>query len=299
MVSAQQASTTTGILLYSLGVFFFALNDALGKWLVAEYTVGQLMLLRTVGAVLILAPLIWTAGASLVRRDQMGLQVARILFMAADTYAFYYSTRYLPLADVMTYYMAAPLIITALSVPFLGEAVGPFRWAAVSVGFIGVLIALQPTSAAFSIHAVIALFGSVMYALAVTVTRRLRDTHWLQLVAWQFAGAGLIGSMTAPFGWVTPSLVDLGLLFLLGIVAIACFICITMALARTPASVLAPFQYAAIVWAGILGWLVWGDVPTWPIVIGNLVIVASGLVIFYREAIHGRAVVAEGVEPIP
>jgi S-adenosylmethionine uptake transporter len=298
MSPAPPGGNTTGILLYSLGVFFFALNDALGKWLAADYTVGQLMLLRTTGAVLILGPLIWQTGAALFRREQMGLQIARVLFMAADTYAFYFSTKALPLADVMTFYMAAPLIITALSVPLLGEKVGVFRWAAVSAGFVGVVIALEPTGAAVSPSALIALFGAVMYALAVTVTRSLRDTHWLQLVFWQFAGAGLIGAVTSPFGWVTPSLLDLSLMFLLGIVAIVCFISITRALARTQTSVLAPFQYAAIVWAGILGWMIWGDIPTWNIVLGNVIIVASGLVIFYREAVRGRSV-ADRVEPIP
>ncbi|MBT9290484.1 DMT family transporter [Prosthecodimorpha staleyi] len=289
---------TTGILLYSAGIFFFALNDALGKWLVADYSVGQLLLLRTIGAVFVLAPLIWMHRPALFGGGQTGLKLARVACMAADTFAFYYSTLYLPLADVMTFYMAAPLLITAIAVPFLGEKVGIWRWSAILVGFVGVVIALKPTGAAVSMVSLIALFGSTMYAAGVTITRALKDTHWLQLVTWQFAGAGLTGLVTAPIGWVTPGPVDLILLFLLGVVAVVCFILIVRALSNTPASVLAPFQYSSILWAAVMGWLVWGDVPTREIVIGNAIIVASGLYLFYRERRRGSDV-ADRIEPIP
>lgn len=298
MDGASQKAHVIGILYYSIGVFLFAMNDALGKWLVADYSVGQIMLLRTVGAGFLLVPLLIIHRPRLLDTDQLGLKLTRVACMAADSFAFYYSTRYLPLADVMTFYMAAPLIITALSVPFLGEKVGIFRWAAVVVGFVGVLIALRPTEAAFSGAALIALFGASMYAGGVAITRKLRDSHWLQLVTWQFVGAGLIGAVVSPFSWVPPTAGDVSLMFVLGLVAMSCFIMITQALASTPASVLAPFQYTSIVWAVLLGVMIWGDVPTAGIVIGNIVIVASGLVIFYREHRRGRHV-ADGIEPIP
>ncbi|CAM5764424.1 DMT transporter permease [Labrys miyagiensis] len=288
MTSPRQAgigivSVRMGIALYLTGVFFFALNDALGKWLVADYSVGQLMLLRSVGAAVVLLPLAWHLKVDLFDFSQWRLQIVRILCMAGDTFAFYYATRTMPLADVMTFYMAAPLIITALSVPLLGERVEPFRWAAVLAGFIGVLIALQPSAALFSSASPIALFGAVMFGLAVTVTRRLRRTHWLPLVVWQFAGAAVIGGATLPFAWTTPDWFDTGLMFLVGIVAMLCFICITRALSMAPAATLAPFQYSAMVWATLMGWLVWRDIPTLPIVVGNVIIIGSGLFVFYMD----------------
>lgn len=289
---------TTGILFYSAGIFFFSVNDALGKWLVADYTVGQLMLLRTVGAMLILGPMIWREGFPLFDRRRLGLQILRIVAMAADTFAFYWATISLPLADVMTFYMAAPLVITVLSAVFLGEKVGVHRWTAVAVGFVGVVIALRPTEAAFSAAALIAFLGAVLYAFGVATTRKLREVHWLQLVVWQFGFAGLVGGAAAPAGWVTPGPFDLGLMFLVGITAMVCFILITKALRTTPASVLAPFQYTAIVWAALLGWAIWGDVPTVEIVVGNLVICLSGLYVFHRERVLAKANAVE-VEPIP
>jgi S-adenosylmethionine uptake transporter len=189
----------------------------------------------------------------------------------------------MPLADVMTFYMAAPFIITVLSVPLLGERVELFRWAAVLAGFVGVVVALQPSAAAFSPSALIALFGATMFALAMTLTRMIRDTHWLPLVAWQFSGAGLIGAATLPLAWVAPTAFDLSLMFLTGLVSMVCFTCVTRAFHLAPASLLAPFQYSAMVWAMIMGWLVWRDVPTLPILVGNAIIISSGLYVWWRE----------------
>ena len=277
-----------GVVLYLVGVGLFAVNDALGKWLVADYGVGQLMMLRSIGAGVVLAPMILSLKVKLVDRRQAPLQVARVLCAAVDTFAFYYATRFMPLADVMTFYMATPLIVTALSAPLLGEKVERFRWIAVLIGFVGVLIALRPSPQMFSWGAPIALFGATSFALSQTLTRELRGIHWLPLVFWQFIGGGLLGAATIPWAWATPSLFDLALMFLLGVVAMVCFVFIVRALALAPASVLAPLQYSAIVWAAILGWLIWRDAPTLPILVGNAIIIASGLYV----ATRGKMVLA-------
>jgi S-adenosylmethionine uptake transporter len=287
-----------GIAFYLVGVFLFAANDALGKWLVADYAVSQLLLVRSVGGIAMLLLFARIAGHRLALNGQWPLQGARILFLTGDTFSFYYATRALPLADVMTFYMAAPLIVTALSGPLLGEKVGPYRWGAVIVGFIGVLIALAPTGAAFQPSALIALFGATMFALSLTVTRKLRDSHWLPLVTWQFIGAGLVGAAASPFVWVTPDTIDTGLMLVVGFVSAICFVCITRALALAPTSLLAPFQYSAIVWAGILGWIIWHDAPTPRILLGNGIIIASGLFVLYRER-RKHVSVGDRVEPIP
>jgi S-adenosylmethionine uptake transporter len=241
------------------------------------------MMLRSVGAGLILVPMAASLRVNLFAVGQAPLQALRIVCMAADTFSFYWATRSMPLADVMTFYMAAPLIITALSAPLLGEKVERFRWIAVAIGFVGVVIALRPSPQTFSWASPLALFGATMFALGQTVTRRLRRTHWLPLVVWQFAGAGVIGAATTPFAWRTPTGFDLALMFLVGVVSMACFIFITRALAMTRAAVLAPLQYSSIVWASIMGWIVWRDTPTWPILLGAAIIVGSGLFV----AAHG------------
>ena len=283
-----------GVALYLIGVFLFALNDALGKWLVADYGVGQLMLLRSIGAGAVLAPMVLALRVSVVEAPQAPLQILRVLCMAGDTFAFFTATRFMPLADVMTFYMAAPLIVTALSAPLLGERVERFRWIAVAVGFIGVVIALKPTPQMFSPAALLALSGATMFAVGQTLTRKLRGAHWLQLTVWQFAGAGIIGAATIPFAWTAPGARDLGLMLLAGIVSMACFILLTRALALARAAVLAPLQYSAILWAAIMGWLVWRDAPTLPIIAGNVIIIGGGLFLLARGRRAGTAAAPSG-----
>jgi S-adenosylmethionine uptake transporter len=285
MTEAALASRRRGVVYYLIAIFFFALNDALGKWLVADYAVGQLLALRAVGAAFVLAPMAWRLKIDLTDRRQLGLQVARVLFMALDTFCFYYATRTMPLADVMTFYMAAPIIITALSAALLGEEVEPLRWGAIVIGFVGVVIALKPSVHILSTASPLALLGAIMYGLSQTITRALRGLHWLHLVVWQFGGAGLVGAATLPFAvaLVWPGPFDLMLMFLLGIVAMICFVFMTKALALTPASVLAPFQYTAILWATMLGWLIWRDGLSPAVAVGNALIIASGLVVLSAE----------------
>lgn len=278
-----EAARRRGVIFYLLAIFFFALNDALGKWLVADYAAGQLLALRTVGAAFVLAPMVWRLKVDLTDKRQLALQIARVLFMAIDTFCFYYATRSMPLADVMTFYMAAPIIITALSAALLGEQVEPVRWAAIAIGFLGVVVALKPSAQILSTASPLALLGAVMYGLGQTITRALRGVHWLHLVVWQFGGAGVIGAATLPFAFVVPGPFDLMLMFLLGVVAMICFVFMTKALALTPASVLAPFQYTAILWATILGWLIWRDGLSLPVALGNALIIASGLVVLSAE----------------
>jgi S-adenosylmethionine uptake transporter len=278
-----------GVGLYLAGVFLFALNDALGKWLVADYGVGQLMMLRSIGAAFVLGPMVLALRPALIPVPSPALQVLRVGCMAVDTFAFYLATRSMPLADVMTFYMASPLIVTALSAPLLGEKVERFRWIAVGIGFVGVVIALRPSPQMFSWGSPLALFGATMFALGQTLTRKLRGAHWLQLTVWQVAGGGLIGAATVPFAWTTPGAFDLGLMALVGIVSMVCFIFITRALALALAAVLAPLQYSAILWATLMGWLVWRDTPTLPIIVGNAVIIAGGLYLAARGRAEGKA----------
>jgi drug/metabolite transporter (DMT)-like permease len=185
--------------------------------------------------------------------------------------------------------MAAPLIVTALSAPLLGEKVEPFRWIAVAVGFAGVVVALRPSPQMFSWASLLALFGATMFALGQILTRKLRGAHWLQLTVWQFVVGGLAGAATVPFAWTSPGAFDLGLMALVGVVSMVSNIFITRSLALARAAVLAPLQYSAILWPALMGWIVWRDAPTLPIIVGNAVIIGGGLFLLRQ----GRAEAAE------
>ena len=195
---------------------------ALGEWLVKGYGVGQLMMLRLIGAARQDADIL-SLRVKLIDPRHGWLQVLRIFFSAVDTFAFYDATRIMPLADVMTFDMATPLIVTALSAPLLGEKVERFRWIAVLIGFVGVLVALRPSPQMFSWAAPLALFGNDVRAQSDDHPRSPRPPLAAAGV-WQFAGSGLIGAAIVPFAWTTRTMFDLGLMFLVGIVSVACFI---------------------------------------------------------------------------
>lgn len=287
-----------GMGLYLVGVFFFAANDALAKWLVVDYGVAQMLFVRSFGGLAMLLPIAWFVRVSMRLNGSLWLHLVRILVQTADSYCFYLATRSLPLADVMTFYMAGPIMLTAISALVLGERVGPYRWSAVAVGFIGVVVALAPTGHTFQWGAAVALLGATFFATSLAITRKLRDTHPLALVTSQYIGSGLIGGAFSPLQWATPTPLHLGLMLVLGIVSAGCFFLIAKALSLAPASLLAPFQYSAILWAAIFGWMFWHDTPTMRIILGNLILIGSGLFVFYRERRLAISV-SDRVEPVP
>ena len=267
-----------------LGILLFSLNDVLGKWLVATYSVGQVLMIRSAAALVVLMPFLWQIGwRPLVQVERSGMQALRVLLSSVEVYAFYFAVSYLPLADVMTFWLAAPIYVAALSPFMLGEKVGWRRWTAIFIGFCGVIVALEPSAATLTAPALISIFGSFCFAFMMLSGRALRGTPDITLVFWQTIGAGLLGLATAPFGWVTPSGFDFSLLAFLGVVALLAHVCVNRSLKLADAATVTPFQYTLLVWAVVFGWLVFGDIPRTAMLAGAAIIVAAGLFIFFRE----------------
>ncbi|MBO9655638.1 DMT family transporter [Agrobacterium sp. SOY23] len=293
--------TGLGVAVMLLGMLLFALNDAMGKWLVATYSQGQVILIRSAAALVILVPIVWRAGLSgLVNIERPGLQVARVFFSTAELFCFYFAVAALPLADVMTYWLAAPIYVAALSPFLLGEKVGWRRWTAIAIGFVGVLIALKPSSASLTSAALFSILGSAAFAFMMLSGRQLRNTPDTVLAFWQIIGAGLAGIVAVfmtPSGWLpVQSSFDLAFLGLLGVVAMTAHVLVNRALKLADAATVAPLQYTLLLWAVIFGWLFFGDVPQTSIVVGAGLIVLSGLYIFFREnSLKRRRETAEGL----
>ncbi|WP_430512037.1 DMT family transporter [Pannonibacter phragmitetus] len=268
-----------------LGMFLFALNDAMGKWLVASYSVGQVVLIRSIAALIILAPFLLASGLRpLLKPERPGMQAARVAFSTFELFCFYYAVTYLPLADVMTYWLAAPIYVAALSPFLLGEKVGWRRWSAIAVGFIGVIIALNPSSAMFTPPAILSIAGAAAFAFMMLSGRSLRGTPDKTLVFFQTAGAGLAGLAMAPFDWrPIASMEDALLLSLLGIVAMSAHIMVNRALKISDAATVAPLQYTLLLWAVVFGWYFFGDLPKPSMILGAALITGAGLFIFFRE----------------
>jgi drug/metabolite transporter (DMT)-like permease len=260
----------------------------MGKFIVATYSVGQLLLLRACAALLLLLPMIWKQRAEFFRLERPWLQLLRVALSTLEVAAFFVAAVYLPLADVITYYLACPIFVTALSGIVLRERIGWRRWTAILVGFCGVLIALRPSAQTVSWPAMIALGGSTSFAVLMLITRSLRTTPDIVLASSQFGGTFLLGAALSPIGWVTPSAGHLVLFAAAGCISVAALLCVNRSLKLAPASVVVPYQYSMIVWAVIFGFVVFGDVPSWQTIVGASIIIGAGLYIFLREQKLGR-----------
>jgi drug/metabolite transporter (DMT)-like permease len=280
----SRRTALAGIGLMLVSVSLFSLNDAVGKWLVKGYPVGEALLIRSLVALALLAPFVWREGrAAFAAAPRPRLQVARAVISTTEVVCFFWSVGYLPLADVITFYLAAPIYVTALAPFVLGEHVGWRRWAAVLVGFAGVLLALDPSAAALTAPALVALTGSLLYAGLLILTRMLRNTANAVLVSSQVMTTAAFGLAMAPFGWVTPPPGDLALMVLFGVLAMGGLACLNLSLKKTAASVVVPYQYTMIVWGVVLGLVVFGDTPRAHVLAGAAIIIAAGLFIFFRE----------------
>jgi drug/metabolite transporter (DMT)-like permease len=285
----QRSARLAGIGLMLLSIFMFSFGDALGKFLVATYSVGQLLWLRACAALIVLAPTVWRHRTAFLDLERPRLHLLRVTLSTLEVAAFFLATVYLPLTDVITYYLASPIFVTALSPLVLGEHVGWRRWSAVLIGFCGVLIALRPSAQTVSWPAMIALGGSLSFALLMLITRSLRATPDIVLASSQFAGTFLFGAAMSPFGWVTPGLGSLGLFAAAGCISVAALLCVNRSLKLAPASVVVPYQYSMIVWAVMFGYFVFGDVPSSGTIAGAAIIIGAGLYIFLRERNLGRS----------
>lgn len=284
----ERAARLAGIGLMLAGIWAFSFGDALGKYIVASYPVGQLLFLRAVASLVLLSPLIWRSRHEFLRLERPGLHVLRVVLSTLEVAAFFVAVIYLPLADVITFYLAAPIFVTALSALVLREQVGWRRWCAVGVGFCGVLIAMQPSAQTITWSALIALGGSTCFAILMLITRSLRGASDAVLASSQFIGTFTFGALLLPFGWVTPSLPGFGLFALAGAISVGALLCVNRSLKLAPASVVVPYQYSMIVWAVMFGYLVFGDVPTMATLIGAAIIIGAGFYIFLREQALGR-----------
>ena len=292
--TATRSAALAGILFMLVAVFLFGFNSAAGKWLVAKYSVGEFLLLRSTMTLILLLPLIWRAGWRVfANAPRPGLQLLRVVLSSLEIAMFFWAVGYMPLADTTTFYLAGPIYVTALSVLLLGERVGWRRWTAVLVGFCGVVIALRPSAASVTLPALIALAGSMIYALLMITTRALRETDQTVLMTTQLLGILLFAAVMAPFGWVAPALPDLMLLAGVAILQVVSLFCSVRSLQLADASVVAPYQYSLILWSVLFGWQVFNEVPDAYTMIGAAIIVAAGLYIFWREravrSVPGRA----------
>jgi drug/metabolite transporter (DMT)-like permease len=280
------------IVLMLLAVATFALMDAGLKSLSARYPPLEVGALRAIASLpLVLAWTAMTTGLAPLLRVRWSLHLLRGAIGVAMMASFVYALRSLPLATAYSIFFIAPLLITALSVPFLHEYVGPRRWVAIAVGLIGVIVLLRPTGEGmFSLAALAVLLAALMYAVsAITVRVLARSDSNQAMVVWVLAFMALGSGLLAWPHWVPLQHDDLWRVAGIGIAGAVGQYTITAAFRLGEASLLAPLEYTALVWGVLLDATLWGVLPdavTW---IGAAIIIASGLYLLRRERVHLQA----------
>jgi drug/metabolite transporter (DMT)-like permease len=288
--AARQERPLVGVGLIVASTVFFSCSDVITKELSSSLPAVEIAWLRYLCFSLLLLPAILRRGpARALRSVRPGLQVLRGLGMMASALLFTMGLHFLPVAEASATNFVAPLFITALSIPLLGEVVGWRRWTAALVGFAGVLMVVRPGTSAFDPASIFPLIAALFWAFAAISTRKMSgvDRPITTLAYSAFIGF-LVLSLLLPFNWVLPSWRELALGAGLGLLSTAGHGLIVLAFRHAAASILAPFSYVQLVGSGALAFLVFGAIPdTWTFV-GSGIIVASGLYTAHRERVRAR-----------
>ena len=281
-----------GIGLMSGAMLLLPLLDCIAKILgEGGISSGQIVLFRFVLQVLLLIPVLLITNQLKFNFEYFGLQVVRALAMGLTTFCFFIAVKYMPLADSISIFFIEPMILTLLSVIFLGEVIRLRRIISIIIGFIGALIVIRPQFASVGLIALLPLIAAFCFAIYMLITRYFSEK--IPPIQLQFQMGVIISPIMAflimafpeseGLHFVIPSWKEYQLLFSLGFVAMVGHLMIVFATTKAPANLLAPFQYLEIVGATFLGFIVFNDMPSHLTFFGIALIVASGLYLWYRE----------------
>jgi len=290
----DRRSTIGGVIVMMAAICLFAASDTLGKWLVTDtdemsgFSVGQVLLIRSIGAFFILGPFFARQGWRVFFSSPRPLlQAARVLCASLEAVLFYTAIGLMPLADLLTFYMATPIYVGVFGHFLLGETMHWRRWIATLVGFVGVIIILRPSANMFSPASLYAILCSIFYALFIILNRVLRQVPDIVLVGWQTIVTLILGVVMVATvePWQSPTASEwMGLLFI-GVFACISHMLTARSLKMASASILAPLQYMMLLWGIIFGIIFFQHYPDATMLLGAAIIVLAGLFIFHRKKI--------------
>jgi S-adenosylmethionine uptake transporter len=309
MTAAPSSTATFGILCMLAGMFLISINDMLIKQLGGAYPLHQLVFIRSLIAILVTGMMLqMEGGLKLLRTGRPGLHLLRALLIVGANSAMYSAIVALPLATATAIYFVAPLFVTLLSIPVLGERVGPRRFAAIGIGFAGVLLMMGPQlakgDAGFGWVLILPVIGAACYASMSVLTRKLGATSrasalaiqlhigfvLVSVVVYFLAGDGrhlspdhgeALQFLLRPWVWPDPS--DYLSIGVLGLISAIVGYLMTQAYRLSRASVVAPFEYMLLIYALIWGWTIFGEWPEPAVFMGAAVIIGAGIYVFLRE----------------
>lgn len=302
----QMSQAKLGALCAVVSVVFFSINDVTIKFLSGGYALHQVVLIRSIIGLLVIVAVIapLTTGRAIARTKKLKMHMLRGLCVVFANMSFFLGLAAMPLADAVAIFFISPLVITLFSVLFLGEIVGPRRWAAIAVGFIGVLVMMRPGTQAFQVASLLPLVAAVCYAGLHTLTRRIGSTESAATMAFYIqimfiivgisfgliVGDGRFGDQSDPSlaflfrAWSWPVVADYPIFLIIGVGIAAAGYLISQAYRVAEASYVAPFEYLALPMAVVWGMVIFDEFPDIWDYVGMALILGAGLFMVWREA---------------
>ena len=285
----RQERVPLAIVFMLVATILFAGSSALSKWLVAAYPIGEMLFVRAatalIGSSLVILPL---TGLAVFRTKRLRDHMVRGISQSCAQTFLIIAFSLMPLASAVAINFSAPLFATVAAVVFLKETVGPVRWGALIIGFLGVLLVTSPGVDTFQTGSLFALANAILFGTVTVGVRGMTATESTEtLTMYQMVILTAVFSVALPFGWVTPTLPDWGAMVANGLGNALGQYLWTRALHLAPTSAVVPFNYFSLVWAIILGFLVWGDIPSVALLAGSAIVVGSGMFLLWHET-RGR-----------
>ena len=278
-----------GIILYAAATILFATADTTAKYLTAFLPIIEIIWIRYAIFVMFAASLVYRTRPSGLALRSPSMQLARGVFLVGSSILFVFGVSRMPISQATSISFVAPMLITILSIPLLGEQVGIRRWAAVVVGLIGVLIVVRPGGGTLGAAALFSLGSAFCWAMALIITRKMATSERPTTTLLISATTGLLLlSLLLPFNFAWPTPFQAALTLLLGSFASLGQWMVVLAHRQAPASALAPFSYGQLLWVSIGGYLVFAAIPDRWTVLGSAIIIASGLYTAHRERMRAR-----------
>ena len=284
-IGSVRSRPLMGIALACCGYACFAMQDAIVKWLVATYQVPEILFMRSLVIVLITGTIVHTRRhPSILRSPYRNTIVLRAALMLGAWQLFYNAARHLELAELTTLYFSAPIIVMFLSILVLKEKVGPGRWAACALGFIGVVVAANPTHSPNLVPAAMCIAAGFCWAWSTILVRLVSrsESTMTQMYATSLI-FGLACALSFPWTWQTPDLNGWLLMIGLGLISTLGQFLIYEGFRYAPASALAPVEYSGLIWAFIYGDVIWAESPSANVFAGAFLIVLASLLLIAWE----------------
>ncbi len=270
-----------------LATMLFVALDTTAKFLTTLLPVEQVVWARFTFHFALVALLLLPRGMSAFKTTRPALQISRSFFMFGANVCFFFAIKTMALVDASAIVFSGPLFVTALSVPLLGERVGLRRWLAVAVGFMGALVVIRPGTDIFASVAMLPLMAALSFAFYQIFTRKLAtfDAPMTTLLYTSVFGAACT-SVYMPFVWVAPDALGWTLMLVAGVFGAGGQLALIQAIRLAPVSTVAPFNYLGLLWASLLGFAFFGDLPDRYTLIGAAIVAASGLYVLHRERLR-------------